>query len=197
MTDSQHSVDKDPSLRPLEPLESALITYLGRDENGLIFSRLGYMQPRDQMTYIPRIIHCLVNRTPDLNRLYAGNMAYRFSLLESEATNQPPAQIMTDDGRQALADRFRIYAESLFSIELMEEKTGLLKPMLLTKYAQLALSDYSEDTFVKSARDAYKLLKENELDHLAVATMCTAVALVHQLSVYNDQATTPNGPTAA
>ena len=69
--------------------------------------------------------------------------------------------------------------------------------MLLTKYAQLALSDYSEDTFVKSARDAYKLLKENELDHLAVATMCTAVALVHQLSVYNDQATTPNGPTAA
>ncbi len=197
MPDNPENENKDPALKPLVPLESALITYLGRDEGGTVYSRLQYMQPREQLTFVPRIMSCLVDRAPDLDPLYIGTLVYRFSLYESETTGAPPAQIMTKDGRERLAIRFRSYTESLVSETLIDENTKLLKPDQLAKYVQLGMNEYAQDPFVRSAREVYTLLKAEELNELAIATMCTAIALVDQLSRYGDATNTPQDPHAA
>jgi hypothetical protein len=164
----------------LEPLESALRTYIGRakDGQGPLYPQLELYSEREQLGVLPNVVRCLLSRTAETSPQYIGELAYEFSQTGLGSTD--PEQKIADNSEQIGAE-FVAFASTFYTDKIVRKATGIVSPSQKQLYIKSARDKYADNPLVKMAQEANILFRKDDLDNLGTNTVCAVTAVVEFL----------------
>lgn len=167
----------------LPPLASALHTFAGRDEHGVLYPRLNLMLESEQLIIVPRFNHYIVQYTAQEHPEHYQRTVGLFSAFHRECLAMAHDELHSiNDMHKAFED----FAAGLFTHRCINPD-GSIDQTVVSNLLGLANSAYSNDPFVRHACTVRSELLDNELNRLGDYTLAATVAFVDVLASFEQR----------
>lgn len=167
----------------LPPLASALHTFAGRDEHGVLYPRLTLMSEAEQLITVPRFNHYIVQHTAQEHPEQYQRTVGLFGAFHRECLAMAHDELHAINN---MSKAFEDFASGLFSHRCVNPD-GSVDQAIVTNLLGLAGTTYANDPFVRHAKAVRSELVDDELDRLGDYTLAATVAFVDVLASFEQR----------